>query len=91
MRLRRRRPHGHDITCHEAVSLVTDYLEGSLSDRDRARFEAHLALCPHCSEYLHQIRVTIAVTGQVRGEDLGPDAREAVVDLYRRWRDDDQT
>ena len=38
-----------DLVCQQAVELVTDYLEGSLSRRDRRRFEAHLRACPNCS------------------------------------------
>ena len=41
---------------------MTDYLEGALSRRDRKRFERHLAGCPHCTEYLAQMRVTVAAT-----------------------------
>jgi hypothetical protein len=44
MRLLRRR----DLVCQQAVELVTDYLEGTLS-RSARRFEAHLAGCPHCT------------------------------------------
>ena len=50
-----------DLVCQQAVELVTDYLEGSLSRRDRRRFEAHLRACPNCSAYLEQIRATIAL------------------------------
>ena len=32
-----------DLVCQQAVELVTDYLEGTLSGRARRRFEAHLA------------------------------------------------
>ena len=60
----------HDLLCRQAVELVTDYLEGSLSRRARKRFEAHLASCPHCTEYLAQLRVTIALTGHLGPEDL---------------------
>lgn len=81
MLLRRRR----DVVCRQAVELVTDYLEGALSPRDRARLEAHLAVCPHCTEYLAQMRVTIAATGRVDVESLEPEAREELVGLYRRW------
>jgi anti-sigma factor RsiW len=38
-----------DIVCQRAVELVTDYLEGNLSRRDRRRFEAHLRACPNCA------------------------------------------
>ncbi len=76
-----------DIVCRQAVELVTDYLEGALSRRDRRRFEAHLRACPNCTAYLEQIRVTIGLAGTVEPEDLSPEAREDLTDLYRRWLD----
>ena len=74
------------VVCREAVELVTDYLEGALSSRERARFEAHLAECPHCREYLAQIEVTIAAMGRVEPETLAPEVRDELVGLYRRWQ-----
>ena len=79
---RRRR----SLVCREAVELVTDYLEGALSRSDRARFEAHLADCPHCTAYLEQIRMTIAATGRVEPEELQPEVQDELVALYRRWQ-----
>ena len=76
------------IECRQMVELMTAYLEGSLSRRDRRRFEAHIAGCPHCHEYLAQIRVTIALAGTVREEDLDPQARHDLLDVFRQWRDD---
>jgi predicted anti-sigma-YlaC factor YlaD len=78
--------HRRDIVCQQAVELVTDYLEGVLSRRDRRRFEAHLQGCPNCRNYLEQIRVTIELTGAVEPEELSADARQDLTDLYRRWR-----
>jgi predicted anti-sigma-YlaC factor YlaD len=75
-----------DIVCRQAVELVTDYLEGTLSRRDRRRLEAHLRRCPNCSAYLEQIRTTIRMTGSIEPEDLSPEARAELEDLYRRWR-----
>ena len=75
-----------DLVCREAVALVTDYLEGRLSVRDAARLEGHLAACPHCSEYLAQMRVTIDALGYVEVDDLSDDAVEDLVELYRAWR-----
>jgi anti-sigma factor RsiW len=74
--------------CQQAVELVTDYLEGALSRRDRRRFEKHLKNCPNCSAYLEQIRATIRLTGSIEPDDLTPDARRDLTDLYRRWRDE---
>ncbi len=82
MLFRRRR----QIVCRQAVELVTDYLDGALSAADRARFEAHLKDCPHCTEYLAQIRRTVAAVGRVEPEALEPDVRTELVALYRRWQ-----
>jgi anti-sigma factor RsiW len=92
VRLRRGRqtPSGHDITCQQAVALVTAYLDSALRQDDQARFEAHMAECPMCREHLKQIEASIRVTGEVRAEDLDPTTREDLTDLYRRWRDDRQ-
>ena len=82
-RFRRRR---RDLVCREAVALMADYLEGVLAERDRTRLEAHLAACPHCSEYLAQIRATIDALGRVEPDDLPDEAVDDLVTLYRRWR-----
>jgi anti-sigma factor RsiW len=74
-----------DLVCRQAVELVTDYLEGRLSRRDRKRFERHLAGCPNCSTYLEQIRQTIAATGHAEAETLDPAARADLIDLFRRY------
>lgn len=75
-----------DIVCQQAVELVTDYLEGSLSRRDRRRFEAHLRECPNCTAYLEQIKMTIELTGEIEPDDLSLEARADLTELYRRWR-----
>jgi anti-sigma factor RsiW len=81
-------PRRRDIVCQQAVELVTDYLEGALSRADRRRFEAHLADCPHCSEYLAQMRATIELTGRVTPEELTPQMQDEFIALYRQWRAD---
>jgi anti-sigma factor RsiW len=76
------------LVCREAVALMTDYLEGQLDERDRARLEGHLAACPHCSEYLAQLRVTIDALGRADPDALSDDAVDELVGLYRLWRAD---
>lgn len=84
MRLLRRKD---PLVCREVVELVTDYLEGALPRDERRRFEAHLAGCPHCTEYLAQMRTTIRLTGRLEPDDLTAEMREDLGELYRRWRD----
>ena len=73
------------IVCRRAVELVTAYLEDALSPRDRARFESHIADCPHCTEYLEQMRRTLEVLGRIEPEAIDAHARAELVTLYRRW------
>jgi len=77
-----------DIVCQQAVELVTDYLEGALSPRERRRFERHLRACPNCTAYVEQIRITIALTGAVEIDELTPETRQDLSELYRRWRNE---
>ena len=76
------------IVCREAVALMADYLDGRIAADDRARLEAHLAQCPHCSEYLAQIRATIDALGRAEPEALADDALDELVVLYHRWQAD---
>ena len=74
------------LVCRDAVALMAAYLDDALQESDRARLEGHLADCPHCSEYLAQIRVVIDVSGEVAPDALDDEALDDLVDLYRRWR-----
>jgi len=75
-----------NLVCEQAVALVTDYLEGALTPRDRRRLERHLRGCPNCGAYLEQIRMTIEATGTIEPGDLSQEAVDDLVDLYRQWR-----
>lgn len=79
-----RRPKA--MMCRELVEVITDYLEGTLSPADRARFDAHLAVCPHCNRYLEQFRVTISQTGRLRTHDLSEDLAGQLLEAFRGWR-----
>ena len=74
------------LVCRQMVELITDYLEGALPRSQRKRFEAHIAGCEHCGEYLAQVRRTIRLTGQLAAEDLSPEMSEAFAAIYRRWQ-----
>jgi len=73
------------MACRQAVELVTDYLEGTLPPVWRRRFEAHLARCPDCPEYLAQIRATIALAASITPDDLTPRMCTELISLYQRW------
>ena len=76
---------GSGIPCREMVELVTDYLEGALSWRERRRFERHIAGCDGCRAYLEQMRQTLRVLGRLDEETISPEAREALLHAFRDW------
>jgi len=81
-----------EMTCKEFVEWVTDYLENKLPAADRLRFDAHLAQCSACPHYLEQIRLTIQTAGKLSETltEVAPTARRELLDLFRKWKDEDQ-
>jgi predicted anti-sigma-YlaC factor YlaD len=74
------------MTCKELVELVTAYLEDVMDADTRARFEAHLAKCRGCRNYLDQFRITAHTVGRVRDVDLDPAFRDRLLAAFREWR-----
>ena len=74
------------LTCRELVELVTDYLEDALPAAERARFDAPLVDCEHCTEYLAQMRTTIALLGRLPADSLPDVARDRLLAAFRDWK-----
>jgi anti-sigma factor RsiW len=74
------------LTCQELVELVTEYLENSLEANERARFEAHIAGCRGCANYLEQMRQTIRLMGRLTEESIAPPARDELLMVFRQWK-----
>ena len=75
-----------DLPCQELVELVTEYLEDRLPATERARFEAHLAICSGCRTYLEQMRQTIRSLGRLSEESIDDDAKSRLLAAFRDWR-----
>ena len=91
MRWWRRRRHDHaadPLVCQEFVELVTDYLEGTLPETDRIRFEAHLAECDGCAGYLEDIAPARRIAEQRRRAPPDPETRQALTRAFRELRGD---
>ena len=87
LRLPWRRHHHHDpLVCREFVELVTDYLEGTLPEGERARFEAHLAECDGCAGYLEDMRRLVDTMHETPEPPPDPATREALLNAFRELR-----
>ncbi len=56
--------------CRQFVEDVTAYLDGALMDEVVVIVELHLADCPHCREYLRQMRRAIELTRGLDDQDV---------------------
>ena len=87
----RRRSRDAEFVCREMVELMTAYLDDALEPAQHAAFERHLAACPHCAEYLAQIKLVRETAGRVEPEDVAPEARRDLMALYEQWRADPES
>jgi anti-sigma factor RsiW len=74
------------MTCRQVVELMTDYLEGSLSSADRARFEEHIAGCDGCRAYLAQLATTRKVLRKLADEPIPADLQAELVQAFKNWQ-----
>jgi len=75
-----------EMPCQELVELITAYLDRSLSDVDRVRFEEHLQSCRHCRTYLEQMRQTIRALGRLPETSIPEKAKAELVAAFRDWK-----
>lgn len=74
------------LVCQEFVELVTDYMEGSLSRRDRRRMKKHLGACDGCSEYMESMLVTVRTLGELPAEPADDHVREHLLAAFTELR-----
>ena len=74
-----------DIACQEVADLLTDFLEGALDRRTRTQLEQHLVLCPGCTEYLRQLRLTIRATRRLSEAEIPEQVKQQLLDVFRHW------
>jgi anti-sigma factor RsiW len=57
------------LTCRELAEFLDDYLEGGLSETERARFDVHLGVCGACVSYLASYRETVRLGRRASARD----------------------
>jgi anti-sigma factor RsiW len=77
------RSQGDEFDCVDVVEVVTDYVEGTLPERERRRLEDHLAACRGCAEYVAQMRTMAGSLDGLRDDAIPADLREAVLAAFR--------
>lgn len=75
-----------ELSCQELVELLTEYFEGTLSSKDRVRFEQHLAPCDGCQAYVEQMQRTIRMLGKLSERQVPAEAEEKLLQVFRDWK-----
>jgi hypothetical protein len=53
---------GATMSCKEICAFLCDYVDGTLATPSRDAFDAHVAACSHCKEYLDTYAETIRLS-----------------------------
>lgn len=75
-----------ELDCNELVELVTEYLDGALSDSERLRFERHLVYCGGCANHLWQLRQTLRVMAALPDEPIPDTVSARLLVAFRDWK-----
>jgi anti-sigma factor RsiW len=66
------------ITCRELTEFLDDYVASTLDAARRAVFDAHLAACEDCRNYLASYRATIGLS-KAAGESIPQNVPPGIV------------
>ena len=74
----------NDLTCQEAIGLLGDFLEATLTPAQLAGLDQHLAGCQPCQAYLATYRRTRDLTAQTERVEMPPEMRKRLADFLLR-------
>lgn len=74
------------ITCKEFDDFMSDYLDGTLPERERRRFDFHLEACPMCRHHLESYRAAVALA-RASADDSWSEAPRELVNAILAARD----
>jgi anti-sigma factor RsiW len=76
------------MNCKDAIGVLADFLEQSLSPEVLAEFERHLSDCAPCRAYLETYRKTVELTGRAEHVEMPAEMkvrlRSLLLDELRR-------
>lgn len=77
------------ITCHDALRLVHEFLDGELDGVSRAEVEAHFEMCKQCYPHLRlERRFRDALRSACAREKASPELRSRVLGAVSEGRSD---
>jgi anti-sigma factor RsiW len=71
------------LTCRQIVDFCLDFVEGSLPEGEKARFETHLAGCGECVTFFETYRKTPTVSREALALQMPARLKESVRSYLR--------
>ncbi len=75
-------PSGHQ--CRDIVSLLADYLDGSLDPATTRRLEAHLEGCAPCIAFVNTYKGTVKAVRQLKETDIPSELKDRLLSFLRQ-------
>lgn len=70
--------------CRDILTLLADYLDGSLDPVTARSLEAHLAGCAPCVAFVNTYKGTVKVARQLEETDIPPELKERLISFLRK-------
>lgn len=67
------------MTCKDVTDFLMRYLDGELTPAEAAAFDAHLAICTQCIDYIESYRDVVRLSGESARVDPPAEMPEELV------------
>ena len=71
------------LSCRELSETATNYLEGTLTLRQRTGVKMHLLMCKHCRAYVDQLAKTVALLKSSQAEHSIAEPDPRLIEAFR--------
>ncbi len=72
------------LTCRKVAEILVDYVDGSMSEEDRANFDRHFCGCVPCAIYLRTYHDTILLTKSLPNVPLPPEFLSRLKEVFAK-------
>lgn len=71
------------VNCKHSISLLQEYLDGTLPPEERAALERHFRACPPCIDFVKKYRATPGLCAKALTQDVPKDLGDRLTAFLR--------
>lgn len=75
------------LNCRDVMEHASDYLDKTLTWRQRMGIWLHLQICHHCRRYVRQFRMIIVALTRMPTPEITEEAMRQHVDIIKKYND----